>query len=167
VAYAIGIPVVALLAILQSALVSQFRLADGQADLVLVAVVAWGLTGRSTEAMVFGMIGGILLDLLSALPIGTTSLILVLIAYLVSLTEGRLWGAHLLTPLGVVFAASLGFAGYQLLASALAGAGIDLPTVASRVILPEAFLNVLLAVPAAQLALALQRALFPPEVEIG
>ena len=117
--------------------------------------------------MVFGMIGGILLDLLSALPIGTTSLILVLIAYLVSLTEGRLWGAHLLTPLGVVFAASLGFAGYQLLASALAGAGIDLPTVASRVILPEVFLNVLLAVPAAQLALALQRALFPPEVEIG
>ncbi len=166
-AYAIGIPVVMLLAILQSAVVSQFRLGDGQADLVLVAVVAWGLTGRSKEAMIFGLIGGILLDLLSALPIGTTSLILVLIAYLVSLTEGRLWGAHLLTPLGVVFAASLIFSGYQLLASILAGAVVDLPTVASRVILPEAFLNVLLAIPAAQLAHALQRALFPPEVEIG
>lgn len=166
-AYAIGIPAIALLAILQSAVISQLGLAGGQADLVLVAVVAWGLTGRSTEAMVFGLAGGIVLDLLSALPIGTTSLILVLIAYLVLLTEGRLWGAHLLTPLGVVFAASLVFSGYQLLASLLAGAGIDLPTVASRVILPEAFLNVLLAIPAAQLAFALQRALFPPEVEIG
>jgi rod shape-determining protein MreD len=165
-AYAIGIPAVALLAILQSAVVSHLRLADGQADLVLVAVVAWGLTGRSKEAMVFGLIGGIFLDLLSALPIGTTSLALVLIAYLVSLTEGRLWGAHLLTPLAVVFAASLGFSAYQLLASVLAGAGVDLETVASRVILPEAFLNVLLAVPAAQLASALQHALFPPEVEI-
>jgi rod shape-determining protein MreD len=167
VAYAIGIPIVTLLAILQSAVVAQFRLSDGQADLVLVAVVAWGLSGRSKEAMVFGLTGGILLDLLSALPIGTTSLILVLIAYLVSLTEGRLWGAHLLTPLGVVFAASLIFSGYQLLASMLAGAAVDLPTVASRVILPEAFLNVLLAIPAAQSALALRRALFPPEVEIG
>jgi len=157
----------ALFAILQSAVTSQFGLANGRADLVLVAVVAWGLTGRSTEAMVFGLAGGIVLDLLSALPIGTTSLILVLIAYLVLLTEGRLWGAHLLTPLGVVFAASLVFSGYQLLASFLAGAGIDLPTVASRVILPESFLNVLLAIPAAQLASALQRALFPPEVEIG
>jgi rod shape-determining protein MreD len=125
VAYAIGIPAIALFAILQSAVISQLGLADGQADLVLVAVVAWGLTGRSTEAMVFGLAGGIVLDLLSALPIGTTSLILVLIAYLVLLTEGRLWGAHLLTPLGVVFAASLVFSGCQLLASFLAGAGID------------------------------------------
>ncbi len=166
-AYAIGIPAIMLLAILQSAVVSQFRLADGQADLVLVAVVAWGLTGRSKEAMIFGLIGGFILDLLSALPIGTTSVILVLIGYLVSLTEGRLWGAHLLTPLGVVFAASLVFSGYQLLASVLAGAAADWPTVASRVILPEAFLNVLLAIPAAQVASAIQHALFPPGVEIG
>jgi rod shape-determining protein MreD len=167
VAYVIGIPAMVLLAVLQSAVVSQFRLLDGQADVVLVAVVAWGLTGRSTEAMVFGLAGGIVLDLLSALPLGTTSLVLVLIAYLVSLTEGRLWGAHLLTPVGVVFAASLLFSGYQLAASLLAGAAVDLPTVASRVIVPEAFLNVVLAVPAAQLAFALRRTLFPPGVELG
>jgi rod shape-determining protein MreD len=167
VAYAIGIPGMILLAVLQSAVVSHLRLVDGQADVVLVAVVAWGLAGRSTESMVFGLVGGIILDLLSALPIGTTSLVLVLIAYLVSLTEGRLWGTHLLTPLAVFFAASLFFAPYQLLASILAGATVDLLTVVSRVIAPEAFLNVVLAVPATQLALALRRALFPPEVELG
>ena len=166
-AYAIGIPAIILLAIAQSAVVSHLRLAGGQADVVLVAVVAWGLTGRSKEAMVFGLAGGIILDLLSALPIGTTSLILVVIAYLVALTEGRLWGAHLLTPPAVVFAASLAFSGYQLLASVLAGAAVDWPTITSRVLLPEAFLNVVLSVPAAQLAAALQRLLFPPRVEIG
>jgi rod shape-determining protein MreD len=167
VAYAIGTPAIVLLAILQSAVMSHFRIADGQADLVLVAVVAWGLTGRSHEAMIFGLVGGILLDLLSALPIGTTSLVLVVIAYFVTITEGRLWGAHLLTPLGVVFAASLLFSGYQLMASVLAGASIDWAIVASRVVLPEVFLNVLLAVPAAQVASALHRALTPPEVELG
>lgn len=166
-AYAIGLPLMALLAILQSAVVSHLRLADGQADLVLVAIVAWALTGRAQEAMVLGLVGGLFLDLLSALPLGSTALALVLIAYVVSLTEGRLWGAHLLTPLGVVFAASLFFSAYLLLASALVGARVDLPSVASRVVLPETFLNVLIAVPAAQLASALQRVLFPPEVEIG
>ncbi len=166
-AYAVGLPLMALLAILQSAVVSQLRLADGQADLVLVAVVAWALTGRWQEAMVLGLAGGLFLDLLSALPLGSTALALVLVAYVVSLTEGRLWGAHLLTPLGVVFAASLFFSAYMLLASVIVGARVDLPSLGSRVLLPELFLNMLLAIPAAQLASALNRALFPPEVEIG
>lgn len=166
-AYAIGLPLMALLAILQSAVATQLRLADGQADLVLVAIVAWALTGRSQEAMVLGLVGGLFLDLLSALPLGSTALALVLVAYAVSLTEGRLWGAHLLTPLGVVFAASLFFSAYTLLASVLVGARVDLTGLASRVVLPGLFLNMLMAVPAAQLASGLRRVLFPPEVEIG
>ena len=166
-AYAVGLPLMALLAILQSAVVSQLRLADGQADLVLVVVVAWALTGRSQEAMVLGLAGGLFLDLLSALPLGSTALALVLVAYVVSLTEGRLWGAHLLTPLGGGFGASLFFSAYMLLASVLVGARVDLPSLGSRVLLPELFLNMLLAIPAAQMASALKRALFPPEVEIG
>ena len=166
-AYAIGLPLMALLAILQSAVASQLRLADGRADLVLVAVVAWALTGRSQEAMVLGLAGGLFLDLLSALPLGSTGLAMVLVAFVVSLTEGRLWGAHLLTPLGVVFAASSFFSAYMLLASVIVGARVDVPSLASRILLPETFLNMLLAIPAAQLATGLKRALVPPEVEIG
>lgn len=166
-AYALGIPLMVILAILQSAVFSHMRLIDGQADLVLLAVVAWGLTGRWREAMVLGLVGGMCLDLLSALPIGISSLALVLIAYIVSVTEGRLWGAHLLTPLGVVLAASLAFSVFMLVGSVLAGAALDLAAAASRIILPGLFLNLLLAIPAAQLASALQRMLFPPEVEIA
>jgi len=165
--YALGLPILLLLAIVQSAVFSQVRLLGGQADLVLLAIVAWALTGRWREAMILGALGGAGLDLLSAVPIGTSSLALVLIAYGVSVTEGRLWGAHLLTPLGVVLAASLVFSAISLLGSLLAGAVIDLGTVSTRVVLPSLFLNLLLAVPAAQLASVLQRMLFPPEVEIG
>ncbi len=166
-AYALGIPLMVVLAILQSAVFSHVRLIAGQADLVLLAVVAWGLTGRWREAMVLGLVGGVCLDLLSALPLGISSLALVLIAYVVSVTEGRLWGAHLLTPLGVVLAASLAFSVFTLVGSLIAGAAVDLPGAASRIILPGLFLNLLLAIPAAQLASAVQRLLFPPQVEIA
>lgn len=166
-AYLMGIPLLALLAILQSAVFSQVRLLGGQADLVLLAVVGWALTGRWKEAMILGAVGGIPLDLLSAAPIGPSSLALVLVAYGVAATEGRLWGAHLLTPLGVILAASLTFSSVTLLGSLLAGAVVDLGSVAARVILPSLFLNLLLAVPAAQLASVLRRMLFPPEVEIA
>jgi rod shape-determining protein MreD len=166
-AYVLGVPLLVLLAILQSAVFSQVRLLEGQADLVLLAVVAWALTGRWQEAMILGVVGGICLDLLSAVPIGVSSLALVIVAYGVAVTEGRLWGAHLLTPLGVILAASLVFSGVGLLGSLLAGAVIDLSSVATRVVLPALFLNLLLAIPSAQLASVLQRLLFPPEVEIA
>lgn len=166
-AYALGVPLLVLLAILQSAVFSQVRLLDGQADLVLLAIVAWALTGRWQEAMILGVVGGVWLDLLSAVPIGVSSLALVIVAYGVAVTEGRLWGAHLLTPLGVILAASLVFSAVGLLGSLLAGGVIDLGSVATRVVLPALFLNLLLAIPSAQLASVLQRMLFPPEVEIA
>lgn len=166
-AYALGVPLLVLLAILQSAVTSQVRLLEGQADLVLLAIVAWALTGRWQEAMILGVVGGACLDLLSAVPIGVSSLALVIVAYGVAVTEGRLWGAHLLTPLGVILAASLVFSAFGLLGALLAGAVIDLGSVAPRVVLPALFLNLLLAIPSAQLASVLQRVLFPPEVEIA
>jgi rod shape-determining protein MreD len=166
-AYALGVPVLVLLAILQSAVFSQVRLLEGQADLVLLAVVAWALTGRWREAMILGLVGGACLDLLSAVPIGVSSLALVIVAYGVAVTEGRLWGAHLLTPLGVILAASVVFSAIGLLGSLLAGAVIDLGSVFTRVVLPAVFLNLLLAIPSAQLASLVQRMLFPPEVEIA
>jgi rod shape-determining protein MreD len=166
-AYALGVPLLALLAVVQSVVFSQVRLVGGQADLVLLAIVAWALTGRWREAMILGVVGGAFLDLLSAVPIGMSSLALVLIAYGVAATEGRLWGAHLLTPLGVILAASLVFSAVSLLGSLLAGAVIDIGSVSTRIVLPSLFLNLLLAVPAAQLASVLQRMLYPPEVEIG
>lgn len=157
----------ALMAILQSTVFSQVRLMGGQADLVLLAVVAWTLGGRWREAMILGVVGGACLDLLSAIPLGISSLALVAIAYGVSLTEGRLWGAHLLTPLGVVLASSLVFSALTLGGSLLAGAAFDASTIAARVVLPSLFLNLVLAIPATQLATLVQRSLFPPEVEIA
>lgn len=166
-AYAFGVPLMALMAILQSTVFSQVRLMGGQADVVLLAVVAWALGGRWREAMILGVVGGACLDLLSAVPLGISSLALVAIAYGVAVTEGRLWGAHFLTPLGVVLAASLVFSGLSFAGSLMAGAAFDAASAAARVMLPSLFLNLVLAIPATQLATVVQRQIFPPEVEIA
>jgi rod shape-determining protein MreD len=152
--YAVGVPLLALLAVIQSSVLSYLRFLDGRPDLVLLAVVAWGLTGRAREAMVWGLIGGIFLDLLSGMPVGTSGLTLTLIAYLVSFLEGRFWEAQLLMPLAVILAASLLYH--------FAGLGVAI----TRVILPSTFLNLLLALPIAQLARSIHQSLFPPEVTI-
>lgn len=165
-AYLIGFPLLLALTIVQSTIMVHLHLLNGRPDLVLLAVVSWSLVGRAEEAMIWGVVGGLLLDLLSGYPLGSSALALVLIAFLVSLAEGRLWEVNLVLPLGVMLAASLVYHVLSLLTLPFLGRQIDLLFAAGRVILPSTFLNMLLALPAFQLAQALRNRLYPPEVEI-
>jgi rod shape-determining protein MreD len=157
----------ALLAMLQSSLFGMLRILDGAPDLVLIAVVAWSLTGRMHESMILALLGGLFLDLLSGAPFGMSAVGLVIVAYLVSFLEGRFWEANFLIPLGVMSAATVIYHANLVLAAALSGRPIDLELAFSRVFLPSALLDVLLALPAAQLAARVQERLFPPRVKVG
>ncbi len=165
-AYLLGLPLLFLLAIVQSAVLTHLRLLDGRPDLILLAVVGWALTGRWREAMGWGLAGGLMLDLLSGAPFGSSAIALILVAYVVSLTEGRLWEAHLLMPLGAILVASVAFYAISMAALFLSGQQPDLIESLTRVVLPGLFLNLLLAIPTAQLSQALCAMLFPPEVRI-
>ncbi len=165
-AYFLGIPLLILLAIFQSTLLGTFQFLDGRPDLILLAVIGWGLAGGSEEAMVWGLAGGVFLDMLSGVPIGTTSVILILIGALVSLFEGRIWEANFLMPLGATLAGSLLFHIMSLGVILLMGRGIDWTYALSRVILPSTFINLLLALPTAQALKGLRSRLYPPKVEI-
>ncbi len=162
--YLVGIPVIAFLVAMQSSLVSHLRLLDGRPDLVLLAVVGWALTGRGREAMVLGFMGGLLLDSYSLVPLGWTASVLVVVAVLVSYSEGRFWGVNPLMQLAAVLVASVLFHLAGILVVLLMGRELDLTLAFSRVVLPSAFLNLLLALPTAQLADALRNSLFPPPV---
>ncbi len=164
--YIIGVPLLSLLAILQSVLMGYFELLDGRADLVLVAVVAWSLTRRSEEAMVLGVIGGFALDLLSGLPFGMNALTLLIVTFLVSFLEGRFWEAHLLMPLGVMLVASLTYHILSTFVGMILVQDVSFMYVFRRIILPSTFLNVIIALPASQLASALHYRLYPQEVEL-
>jgi rod shape-determining protein MreD len=166
VAYILGIPLLMLLAIFQSTMLGSFQFIEGRPDLVLLAVIGWGLAGGSEEAMVWGFVGGIFLDMLSSVPIGTTSITLILIGTLVSIFAGRIWEANFLMPLGTTLAGSLLFHIMSLGVILLMGREIDWAYAFSRVILPSTFINLLLALPAAQALMALRNRLYPPEVEI-
>ena len=164
--YLIGIPLLAGLAVLQATLFGQLRLLDGAPDLLLLAVVTWALTGKQRQAMTFGLIGGLFLDLFSGFPLGASALALILVAFLVSLTEGSFWEAHFLMPLSAVLIASLIYHGMNLLVLLLMGRLPDLNFAFTQVILPSVFLNLVLALPVAQLAESLEMSLYPPEVGI-
>jgi rod shape-determining protein MreD len=165
-AYIVGIPILLLLAVVQATVLSNMRLLDGTPDLILLAMVAWALTGRPRQAMAGALIGGLLIDMLSGLPLGATAIIMVIVIYLVSQTAGRFWEAHLLMPLTTVLWSSLLYHGLSLAVLLALGRTLNLGFALSRVILPSTFLNLILALPAAQAASGLAESLYPPEVQI-
>jgi rod shape-determining protein MreD len=154
------------LAIFQSTVLGTFQFLEGRPDLVLLAVIGWGLAGGSKEALVWGLVGGIALDMLSGMPLGTTSLILILIAALVAAYEGRIWETNFLMPIGIVLIGSLLFHFMSLGVILLMGREVDWAYSISRLILPSTFINLILALPAAQALKGIRNRLYPPEVEI-
>jgi rod shape-determining protein MreD len=164
--YLIGIPLMALLAALQSTLMTQIHFLDGRPDLVLLAVVGWSLTGRSEEAMAFGLAGGLLLDLYSGLPLGFSAILLILIAYLISFAQGRFWESHILLPLGVMLIASGLYHAGGIGGVLLIGHPINFLAAATRVALPSTFLNLVLILPVAQLAAGISEAMASPQVTV-
>lgn len=154
----------ALLAILQSAIISYIPLLEGTPNLVLLAIVAWSLTGRAREAMILGLLGGIFLDMLSGFPLASTSISLILIAHLVSLLEGGFWETNFFTPLVATLMASLVYFALTILFLLLSGRSFDLTASLSRVVLPSLFLNLILALPVYHMAEWVSKVLNPSRV---
>lgn len=157
----------AILAVLQSSLLSRLTFLEGTPSLILLACVSWALVGRASEAMILAFIGGLFLDLLTAGPFGASSIALVAAVYLASLTEGRFWEGHLLAPLGVVAAASMVYYGITTAGVWIAGHALSPELAMAQVVMPSTFLNVLLALPSFQVAGRLQETAFPPAVRMG
>lgn len=164
--YLIGIPTLAVLGVIQATVFAQVRVLDGAPDMILLAVVGWAITGHPRQAMNLGFIGGIFLDLMSGLPMGVSSLPLILSAYVVSIGEGRFWEVHFLMPLGAILAASIVYHGAGLGVLFALGRPPELTYALSRVVLPSVVLNILLTLPIAQIAQGLEARLYPPEVGI-
>lgn len=101
-----AIPLMAVLAILQAAVLSRFPIAGIVAQPALLAVLGWGLLRGSWEGMVWAFVGGLFLDLFSLGPVGVTSLALmaavpVLVRARQSLPEGNVLITVLLLLLGL------------------------------------------------------------------
>jgi rod shape-determining protein MreD len=160
----IGIPLMAVLAIIQSAIISYVPFLQGTPNLVLLGIVSWSLIGRSKEAMILGLLGGVFLDMLSGLPVASTAISLILIAYLVSLLEGGFWESNFFTPLLATLFSTVIFFSLTLLTLLLSGRTIDITTSMARIFLPSLFLNLVLCLPVYHLSGWISNLLSPTTV---
>ncbi|MBN1303222.1 MAG: hypothetical protein JXA13_02215 [Anaerolineales bacterium] len=143
----IAIPVLILIVILQSAIVSRITLLSGSADLLLIVLAAWALQEQVDSSWHWAIFGGALIGFMSRLP-----WIIPLTAYLLEvlmaqILRKRVWQAPLLAMFTIIVFGTLVYHLMALLVLNLSGTRILLGEAIRVVSLPSILLNMLLAIP--------------------
>ncbi|MFO3796809.1 MAG: hypothetical protein ACK8QZ_05930 [Anaerolineales bacterium] len=160
----IAFPLLFLVAILQSALVSRLPLLSGHADLMLVILASWAAQPRVTHAWEWAFLGALLIAFLSAFPwplifltyLATTSIALALRKVI----RSPLLTLILALFLGTILSGITGWAYLFLIQSAL-----PFSTIFSEVTSPSLLLNLVLALVAIPLINRLASWVYPGEEE--
>jgi rod shape-determining protein MreD len=114
-------------------------------NLMLLMVVSWSLLRGAQEGVLWALVGGMGLDLLSGAPFGTSTVALVTLSLLAGVGELSVFRTHLTLPLIATLVASLAHNLFSLLLLHLRGFSIDWADSLIQVVLPSTLINVLLA----------------------
>ncbi len=162
----IAIPILSVLLIFQSAVVSRITLLHGSADLLLLAVVAWALQKRVDTAWHWSVIAGLMISFVSALPFGVALIGYPLAVGLALLLRQRVWQVPILAMFLATFFGTLATQAMALATLRLSGDPLPILQAFNLIILPSILLNLLLAVPAYALLGDLAGWLYPEELEV-
>jgi cell shape-determining protein MreD len=162
----LAIPTLGLLLVLQSAIFSRVTLLHGTSDLVMLALIGWAVQPRVTTAWEWGLMGGILVSVLSALPPAAVLFGYFAVIAIVHLLRKWLWRAPFLATLAAVVAGTLFTHTVDFIALRLSGTAIPLLDALNLVTLPSLLLNLLFAIPIYGLIGDLAKLMYPVKIEM-
>jgi rod shape-determining protein MreD len=130
-------------ALAQSSFLPALGLVRVRPDLVLLCVVVWALLRGARQALVWAFVGGLLLDLFSGGPFGTSALALVLVAFCSSVGEVGVFRSAYILPLLVAFWGSILYGLLFLFLMTTLRHPVDWVPALRHVVVPDAVLNTL------------------------
>lgn len=131
----------------------------GQPNLVMLLVICWSVRTSLGEALVWALVGGLMLDLLSILPLGASSAALALIAFAVNGIASQLLRFRSLFLLGFTAIATLLMTAWSFVALILLGSAYDMPAFIRLILLPTMIYNLVAVLPIYAVVRFLQRRL--------
>jgi rod shape-determining protein MreD len=162
----IAAPILAVLIMIQSAVLSKVPLLQGTTDLVLVALLAWALQKRVRTAWFWAIMGGLLVGYVSALPFGAIMLGYLLAVGLAVLLKQRVWQVPILAMLVATLFGTLLVNLVVIAALRIADTPLVFWEAINLVTLPSVLLNLLIAIPFYALFSDLASWLYPEPLEI-
>jgi rod shape-determining protein MreD len=131
--------------IIQTTAMPHLTIMGVKPDLMLLMVVSWSLLRGAKEGLIWALIGGIGLDLLSGAPFGISTVALVLLSLLAGRGELSVFRTHIALPLIATLVAALLYDLFFLLLLQMRGASMVWADSLVKVVLPSTLLNVALS----------------------
>ena len=94
----IGIPLLIIVAIIQSSLLPQVPVFGLVPNLMLLTIVAWSFQRGPNEGIVWGLIGGLAIDLASGALVGISPLPLMVAALVAGIGRTRIFSGNVVLP---------------------------------------------------------------------
>ena len=143
----IAFPLLALVVIVQSAIISQMSLLAGYADLMLVILAALALKAEASSAWLWAILGGIMVSFVSGMPWPVTVASYLFVVLLAQVLRQRVWQAPLLAMFSVIFLGTLSMNLLTLLVLILLGTPLPFGDSLGLIVLPSVLLNLLFSIP--------------------
>lgn len=144
----LSLVILGFIVLVQGTILSRFRLLGVSANLLLVTVVTWSLTRNVQEGMIWAFIGGLGVDLVSGMPLGTSPLALMPTCFLAGIGRSSVYAQNVFWPLLLVTLATPLHGWIILLTQQARGVPVSWIDSTVRIILPELLLNIALTLPA-------------------
>ncbi|MFZ5820159.1 MAG: hypothetical protein ACOYYJ_09665 [Chloroflexota bacterium] len=162
----ISFPLLALVVILQSAVISRITLLAGYADLMLIVLAAWALQAGVSTAWQWAVLGAMMVSFVSGMPWFVPLVGYLGVALLARLLQQRVWQAPMLAMFSVTFLGSLFMNFFALIVLQLSGRPLPFGDSFGLIVLPSLLLNLLFAIPVYVVMRDLARWIYPvPEAE--
>ncbi|MBN1200697.1 MAG: rod shape-determining protein MreD [Anaerolineae bacterium] len=163
----IAIPVLMVAAIVNSAVMPEFRLGGGAPDVVFLLVISWGLLVDVRAALTWAVIGGVMQDWLSIAPLGTSALGLAMVVFAADTAFRQVPRGSLLIPPLVAGAGTVAYHLIVLGVLGLTGTTVPIGQGLYYVTLPTVIYNTVLIVPVFRVMGTIHRWLSPRRPPIG
>ena len=137
----ISIPVMLLLSVLQMAAISRINLINGAADLVLLAIAAWGVKEKSSNVYVWAVVGGLLISFITGMPLLSPLIPYLFSAFITCKLAKILWQSPLLALIVSMIAGTLFQHFFYIVILQISGLNIGFIESMVNVTLPSLLLN--------------------------
>jgi hypothetical protein len=157
----VGLPLLALAVVLQSAIVPSFALLSGYADLMLVLLAAWALQENVDTGYQWALMGALMMSIASHLPWFIYVAGYVGVVFMARLLQKRVWQVPMLAMFTVTFLGTVIMHLLTFVDVSLLGGAASFSDAMGLVTLPSLLLNLLVAIPVFGIMRDFSRWVFP------
>ena len=143
----LSFPIMLILSIIQTVAVSRVKIMGGSADLVLLAIVSWGVSEEDQSVFFWALVGGIFISYISAMPASAVVTSYLVIAGITRVIQKGLWQSPILAILLSSFIGTIVKFVIDIIALKFMGIELTISTSIKMTLAPNLILNLFILFP--------------------